>query len=82
VLDGGGFRAADPALDLVSAWHLLGSDARDVLRCELSCSDLQWARGKAWAFEQAMGAYWYYLDTNPPMAEMGRTTLHRLLADS
>jgi aminoglycoside phosphotransferase (APT) family kinase protein len=82
VLDGGGYRAADPALDLVCAWHLLGSDARDVLRRGLSCSDLQWARGKAWAFEQAIGVCWYYVDTNPPMAEMGRTTLERLLADN
>ena len=36
-------------------------------------------RGKAWAFEQAIGAYWYYRDTNPAMAAMGRTTLERLV---
>jgi aminoglycoside phosphotransferase (APT) family kinase protein len=81
ILDGGGFRAADPALDLVCAWHLLGPDAREVLRQELSSSDLQWARGRAWAFEQAMGAFWYYQRTNPAMAEMGSTTLSRLLGD-
>ena len=81
VLDGGGYRAADPALDLVCAWHLLGRDAREVLRRELPCPDLQWERGKAWAFEQAAGAYWYYQDTNPPMALMGRTTLDRLIAE-
>jgi aminoglycoside phosphotransferase (APT) family kinase protein len=81
VLDSGGFQAADPALDLVCAWHLLGADTREVLRRELSCPDLQWARGRAWAFEQAMGAFWYYQDSNPPMAEMGRTTLSRLLGD-
>ena len=82
VLDCGGYGAADPALDLVCAWHLLGREAREVLRVELSCPDLQWERGKAWAFEQAMGAYWYYLDTNPPMAHMGRTTLARLLGEA
>jgi aminoglycoside phosphotransferase (APT) family kinase protein len=81
VLDGGGFQAADPALDLVCAWHLLGADTREVLRREMSCPDLQWARGRAWAFEQAMGVFWYYQDTNPPMAEMGRATLSRLLGD-
>jgi aminoglycoside phosphotransferase (APT) family kinase protein len=81
VLDGGGFGAADPALDLVCAWHVLGSGARALVRRELACSDLQWERGKAWAFEQAVGVNWYYLDTNPPMAEMGRTTLERLLAE-
>jgi aminoglycoside phosphotransferase (APT) family kinase protein len=82
VLDCGDFQAADPALDLVSAWHLLGTGARAALRRELGCSDLQWERGRAWALEQAMGVVWYYLETNPPAAEMGRTTLQRLLADS
>jgi len=28
-----------------------------------------------------MGAFWYYQRTNPAMAEMGRTTLSRLLGD-
>jgi hypothetical protein len=50
------------------------------LRRSLDCSELQWQRGRAWAFEQAAGAYWYYVDTNPTMAAMGRTTLERLAA--
>lgn len=81
VLDTGGFQPADPALDLVSAWHLLSHTARERLRMELGCSDLQWERGKAWAFQQAAGLPWYYRDTNTEMAEMGTTTLHRLLAE-
>ncbi|XGX77411.1 hypothetical protein LQK93_00183 [Terrabacter sp. BE26] len=39
VLDGGGFGPADPALDLVAAWHLLDETQRDMLRGELDCSD-------------------------------------------
>ncbi len=81
VLDTGGFQPADPALDLVGAWHLLDHQRRELLRRELECSDLQWERGRAWAFEQAAGAYWYYQHTNPEMAEMGKTTLERLMAD-
>lgn len=80
LLDTGGFRAADPALDLVSAWHLFDTGPRDQIRLDLDCSDLQWERGMAWAFQQAAGAYWYYEDSNPTMANMGRTTLERLLA--
>jgi len=80
VLDTGGFQAADPALDLVCAWHLLDDGPREVLRRSLDCSELQWQRSRAWAFEQAAGAYWYYVDTNPTMAAMGRTTLERLAA--
>ncbi|MGW5265770.1 aminoglycoside phosphotransferase family protein [Microbispora sp. NPDC004025] len=81
ILDAGGFGPADPALDLVSAWHLLEAGPRRALRLYLECDDLEWERGKAWAFEQAMGLVWYYLDTNPVMARMGRRTLERILAD-
>ena len=81
VLDVGGLGPADPALDLVSAWHLLDVGPRRVLREDLGCDELDWERGKAWAFEQAMGAVWYYVDSNPAMSRMGRRTLERILAD-
>jgi aminoglycoside phosphotransferase (APT) family kinase protein len=79
VLDTGGFGPADPALDLVSAWHLLHAGPREVLRRILASDDLEWERGKAWAFQQAMGVVWYYVETNPTMSKMGRRTLHRIL---
>lgn len=81
VLDVGGLGPADPALDLVSAWHLLEARPRQVLREDLGCDDLEWERGKAWAFEQAMGLVWYYIDSNPALSRMGRRTLERILAD-
>ena len=79
VLDTGGYGPADPALDLVSAWHLLQPDTREVLRRKLACDDLEWERGKAWAFQQAMGLVWYYVESNPPMSGLGRRTLDRIL---
>ncbi|HEY7048902.1 MAG TPA: aminoglycoside phosphotransferase family protein [Jatrophihabitantaceae bacterium] len=79
VLDTGGFAAADPALDLVSAWHLLDDGPRAVLRDALACSDGQWQRGMAWAFQQAMGLVWYYVRSNPIMSAFGRRTLERLI---
>ncbi|NEA64363.1 aminoglycoside phosphotransferase family protein [Streptomyces sp. SID12488] len=79
VLDAGGFGPADPALDLVSAWHLLQEGPREVLRRTLGCDDLEWERGKAWAFQQAMGLVWYYVESNPTMSGMGRRTLDRIL---
>ncbi|NUW36753.1 aminoglycoside phosphotransferase family protein [Nonomuraea sp. SMC257] len=81
ILDVGGFGPADPALDLVSAWHLLETGPRQALRERLGCDDVEWERGKAWALQQAMGAVWYYLDSNPAMSRMGRRTLERILAD-
>src|SRR4051794_7482433 len=81
VLDTGGFAAADPALDLVSVWHLLDNRSqRDIVRRQLECSDTQWQRGMAWALQQGMGLAWYYADTNPAMSRWGRRTLDRLLA--
>ena len=79
LLDTGGFQAADPAPDLVAAWHLFDDGPREQIRRDLDCSDLQWERGRAWAFQQAAGAYWYYQRSNPTMADMGRTTLERLI---
>lgn len=81
VLDGGGFGPADPALDLVSAWHLLDSEMRGVLRERLELSTIEWWRGAAWAFQQAMGLVWYYRDSNPEMSALGRSTLSRILSD-
>jgi len=81
VLDAGGFGPADPALDLVGAWHLLEAGPRDALRADLGCGDLEWERGKAWAFEQATGLVWYYRETNPTMSRMGHRTLERVLAE-
>jgi aminoglycoside phosphotransferase (APT) family kinase protein len=80
ILDVGDLGPADPALDLVAAWHLLEHGPRQVLREDLRCDDLQWARGRAWAFEQAMGLVWYYANSNPAMSRMGRRTLERIQA--
>jgi aminoglycoside phosphotransferase (APT) family kinase protein len=82
IIDVGGMGPADPALDLVAGWHLLEASPRRVLRDDLRCGDLEWERGKAWAFEQAMGLVWYYLDSNPAMSLLGRRTLQSIMADT
>ena len=80
VIDVGGFGPADPALDLVGAWHLLDAGPRQVFREKLACDDHEWERGKGWAFVQSMGMVWYYVESNPVMAAVGRRTLDRLVA--
>ncbi len=82
ILDVGDLGPADPALDLVAAWHLLEDGPRQALRGDLQGDDLEWERGKAWAFEQAMGLVWYYADSNPAMSRAGRRTLERIQADT
>ena len=81
ILDGGGFGPADPALELVCAWHLFDAGPRAVLRDAIQADELEWKRGAAWAFVQAMGLVWYYRESNPVMSELGRSTVSRLLAD-
>lgn len=46
ILDVGGLGPADPAVDLVGAWHLLEAGPRQVLRTDLGCDHLEWERGK------------------------------------
>ena len=81
VLDVGGLGAADPALDLVSAWHLLDTERRQLLRNHLGCDEAVWQRGRAWAFEQAMGAVWYYVESSPTMSTGCRRILERIVTD-
>jgi aminoglycoside phosphotransferase (APT) family kinase protein len=82
VLDAGRFGPADPALDLVAAWHLLDRERRAIVRDQLGSSEIEWKRGAAWAFEQAMGLVWYYARSNPAMSALGRSTLGRLFEDA
>ncbi|MEU1587927.1 aminoglycoside phosphotransferase family protein [Micromonospora sp. NPDC005710] len=82
VLDTGDFTPADPALDAMSGWYFFDEESRAVLRDELGCDDLEWERTKAWSFQQALGAIWYYVDTNPVMYRMGRLVLDRVVANT
>ena len=81
VLDSGSFGPADQALDLVAAWHLFNRDQREIVRTRLGSSEVEWKRGAAWAFQQAMGLVWYYQNNNTVMSELGRSTLSRILSD-
>lgn len=66
-----------PALKDPTTWHLLESVPRDVLRQALSCGDAGRECGAVWAFQQASGLVWRYIDSNPVMSDMGRRTLDR-----
>ena len=60
---------------------MLDKERRDSVRLFLQPSEVEWKRGAAWAFEQAMGLVWYYESSNPSMSELGRSTLQRMLDD-
>lgn len=79
VLDTDGFGPADPALDVIAGWHVLDDGPRQVFRDTLGVDDDEWDRARAWAHVQALGAVWYYRETNATMHAMGTTTIQRLL---
>lgn len=79
VLDTGGFGPADPALDLVAAWHVFDAARREEFRELVASSEDEWRRGIAWALQQALGLVWYYGTSNPAMSDLGRTTIERIL---
>ncbi|MFJ6531924.1 phosphotransferase [Microbacterium sp. NPDC091662] len=82
VLDGGDFGPADPALDLVAAWHLFDAPVRRIIRAGVCPDDAEWHRGAAWALQQALGLGWYYARSNPAMSALGISTVERVLADA
>ena len=44
---------------------------RNVVRARLNSGEVQWRRGMAWAFEQAIGLVWYYQVSNPLVSLWG-----------
>ncbi|WP_446665122.1 aminoglycoside phosphotransferase family protein [Flexivirga sp. B27] len=79
VIDVGQAGVGDPAVDLQPAWNLFRGNARRAFRDVLGADDEQWERGRAWAFEQAIGSLWYYRETNPEMSRTAYRTLTALL---
>ncbi|NHI18221.1 phosphotransferase [Phycicoccus endophyticus] len=82
VIDWGYLSTADPALDLVPAWAVLGPRARARFRARLAPDDATWERARANALEQALGALAYYTPRRHPLADVMRRTLRRILADA
>ena len=82
VIDFGCLGVADPACDVMAAWKVLSSDAREVFRAELSVDEATWARGRGWALSQALVALAYYtLETNPVLVREAERWLTEVLAD-
>ncbi|TCC39947.1 aminoglycoside phosphotransferase family protein [Kribbella sindirgiensis] len=79
VIDVGMFTVSDPAMDLQPAWNLFDPTAREAFRAALGSDDADWRRGMGWAFAQAVGCLWYYVETNPVMSRTAHHTLTALL---
>lgn len=82
VIDWGGLKAGDPAVELMVAWSLFDAGSRDTYRAALGfADDAMWLRGRAWAVEAAVNAIPYYRATNPDIVRRSWRTIRAALAD-
>ena len=66
VIDWGSMGVGDPACDVMVAWKLRSSAARDAFRDALRPDDATWARARGWAVSQAVAILAYYTPQNNP----------------
>ncbi|GAB2596063.1 aminoglycoside phosphotransferase family protein [Kribbella endophytica] len=81
VLDFGCVGTGDPACDLIPAWNLLPSSARETFRAAVGADDSQWIRGRARALSMALIQLPYYRETNPVIAANAQHVIDEVLAD-
>lgn len=79
VIDFGDVTAGDPATDLLIAWALFGSEARDVFRLAAETKtrpidDAMWVRGRGWAIRHGLAVLSASAD-NPEMHAIALRTL-------
>ncbi|HEX7196301.1 MAG TPA: aminoglycoside phosphotransferase family protein [Candidatus Limnocylindria bacterium] len=65
LLDFGSLAVGDPTVDLIAAWEVLDSGAREVFRRAVGCDDETWLLGRAWALSLAVMTFPYYWDSMP-----------------
>jgi aminoglycoside phosphotransferase (APT) family kinase protein len=66
VIDWGSMGVGDPACDVMVAWKLHSSSARDAFRESLPTDDATWERARGWVLSQAVAALAYYTPENNP----------------
>lgn len=81
VIDFGLMGVGDPSVDLIAAWSVLPSAARQHFRAALGEDDGAWARGRGWALSGSILTLAYYKDTNPMLAGNAQRVIGEILAD-
>jgi len=80
VIDFGCLGVGDPACDMIVAWNLFPSAAREVFRKAVAVDDATWERGRGWALSVGVIALAYYRRTNPVLAGINRRAIDQVLA--
>jgi aminoglycoside phosphotransferase (APT) family kinase protein len=82
IIDWGSMGVGDPACDVMAAWKLHSTDARDAFREALRTDEATWERARGWAVSQAVAALAYYTpENNPTLYHEAETWLELVLAE-
>ena len=82
VIDWGAMGVGDPACDVMVAWKLHSSEARDAFREVLPTDDATWERARGWVLSQAVAALAYYTpENNPILFHEAQTWLELVLSE-
>ena len=83
VIDWDAMGVGDPACDVMVAWKLHSTAARDAFRDALPTDDATWARAQGWALSQAVAILAYYTpDNNPTLFHEAENWLDLVMADN
>jgi aminoglycoside phosphotransferase (APT) family kinase protein len=82
VIDWAAMGVGDPACDVMVAWKLHTSAARDAFRQALPTDDATWERARGWVLSQAIAALAYYTpENNPSLYHEARRWLELVLSE-
>ncbi|MGH2805828.1 MAG: aminoglycoside phosphotransferase family protein [Actinomycetota bacterium] len=82
VIDWGSMGIGDPACDVMVAWKLHSTAARDAFRAALPTDDATWDRARGWALSQAVAALAYYTPaTNPALYQEAGSWLELVMSE-
>src|ERR687891_778149 len=82
VIDWGAMGVGDPACDVMVAWKLHSTAARDAFREALPTDDATWERARGWVLSQAVAALAYYTpENNPTLCHEAESWLELVLSD-
>ncbi|MFI5660960.1 aminoglycoside phosphotransferase family protein [Streptomyces sp. NPDC051684] len=82
VIDFGCMGTGDPAVDLITAWYVLGAPERRLFREAADIDDDTWVRAGGWALTIAVHELAYYRDSNPFMVRTASRVVAEILADA
>lgn len=82
VIDWGLAGIGDPACDLIAAWSVFSSEARQIFRTTLAADQALWARGRGWALSIALIILPYYWNTNAGLVAVAKRILGELFDEA